>query len=150
MSWRSSVICGIVCITTVFLALTASSQEPPQAPPNFDTILAASENMTYEQLLTTIPQRQYRQELSFDPTSAQYFDEVTTQLKLTAEEHDIFQRHGFVSIDHEQRYSFGSAYYAIYTRDLPEAVRAKHTVVRQTIPLITLLRQDIVRLLVVR
>ncbi len=33
-----------------------------------------------------------------------------------------FKRNGFVSIDHGQRYSFGSAYYGIYTRDLPVLV----------------------------
>ena len=120
MSWQSRVFSGLTCITITLLSLTASSQEPlNQAPPNFDTVLAASEGMTHDQLLATIPQRQYRQKLSFDPTSAQYFDQVSTQLKLTAEEQEVFQRHGFVSIDHNQRYSFGSAYYAIYTRDLP-------------------------------
>ena len=31
----------------------------------------------------------------------------------------MFRKNGVVNVDHAQRYSMGSAYYAIYTRDLP-------------------------------
>lgn len=57
--------------------------------------------------------------LSFDPTGVRYFDRIDQQLKLTAEERDKYRQHGLVSVDHGQRYSMGSAYYAIYARDLP-------------------------------
>jgi len=60
--------------------------------------------------------------LPFDPRSVRYFDDIARELKLTPGERELFRREGFVSIDHQQRYSMGSAYYAIYTRDLPVLV----------------------------
>lgn len=57
--------------------------------------------------------------LSFDPTRLAFFEDVARELALTPEEKAVFAREGMVSIDHEQRYSMGSAYFAIYARDLP-------------------------------
>ncbi len=57
--------------------------------------------------------------LSFDPRSAKYFERIAQELRLTPEEQQVYQRQGFVSVDHQQRYSMGSAYFAIYARDLP-------------------------------
>jgi len=57
--------------------------------------------------------------LSFDPTSVAYFARVAEVLKLTDDERAIFQREGLVSVDHKQRLSMGTAYNAIYARDLP-------------------------------
>jgi hypothetical protein len=55
----------------------------------------------------------------FDVRKAKYFDLVTSTLKLDDDELGRLQRRGFVSVDHRQRYSMGSAYAAIYGRDLP-------------------------------
>jgi hypothetical protein len=60
--------------------------------------------------------------LRFDPRSVPYFDDIARKLALTPAEREIFRRQGFVSLDQRQRYSMGSAYYAIYTRDLPVLV----------------------------
>jgi hypothetical protein len=57
--------------------------------------------------------------LSFEPTQVRYFDRVARELQLTAQERQLYGTQGFVSIDHQQRYSMGSAYFAIYARDLP-------------------------------
>ena len=57
--------------------------------------------------------------LGFDPTGFRYFDSIEQQLRLTAEERAVYAEHGVVALDHQQRYSMGSAYYAIYARDLP-------------------------------
>jgi hypothetical protein len=57
--------------------------------------------------------------LSFDPTAIRYFDAISRELKLNTREVQIFRERGVVSIDHRQRYSMASAYWAIYTRDLP-------------------------------
>jgi hypothetical protein len=57
--------------------------------------------------------------LSFDPTAVPYFAHVAEVLKLTADERAIFQREGLVSVDHQKRLSMGTAYNAIYARDLP-------------------------------
>ena len=79
--------------------------------------------MTYGELHNARHQkRQYIEGLSFDPTDSTYFDRIREKLKLTEEEVDIFRRHGFVSVDHLQRHSFGSAYYQIYSGDLPVLV----------------------------
>lgn len=60
--------------------------------------------------------------LPFDPTAVSYFDRIADELKLTTREIQMFRGHGVVSIDHRQPYSMGTAYYAIYTRDLPVLV----------------------------
>jgi hypothetical protein len=60
--------------------------------------------------------------LPFDPTSVRFYAEIAERLKLTPDEKRIFRRRGVVGVDHEQRYSMGSAYHAIYTRDLPVLV----------------------------
>jgi hypothetical protein len=57
--------------------------------------------------------------LSFDPSRVKYFDRIANELQLTAEERQVFQRQGVVSVDHQHRYSMGSSYFAIYARDLP-------------------------------
>jgi hypothetical protein len=57
--------------------------------------------------------------LAFDPTKARYFDAIARELKLNAGELQMFRERGLVSVDHQQRYSMASAYWAIYTRDLP-------------------------------
>jgi hypothetical protein len=60
--------------------------------------------------------------LPFDPTSVRFYGEIAERLKLSPEERKLFRARGVVGVDHEQRYSMGSAYYAIYTRDLPVLV----------------------------
>ena len=85
----------------------------------FEQILAEYADMTYEQLKTRIPKRAYKDRLTFDPLSVKFYDSVAKKMELNQEEIEIFKRNGFVSVDHDQRFSFGSAYFAIYTRDLP-------------------------------
>jgi len=62
--------------------------------------------------------------LSFDPASARYAALVTNALALSSEEQAAFRRDGVVNVDHQQRYSMASAYYGIFTRDLPVLVTA--------------------------
>ncbi|XXX81541.1 DUF3160 domain-containing protein [Sorangium sp. So ce134] len=57
--------------------------------------------------------------LSFDPTTLKHFDVVARELQMTSAEREVFKRRGFVNVDHMQRYSMGSTYFAIYARDLP-------------------------------
>src|SRR5215510_11608339 len=78
----------------------------------FDDILAKYENLSYEQFRADLKPRTYVEKLSFDPTSVKYFEQATAKLQLNEQEQEIFKRHGFVSVDRGQRYSFGSAYYA--------------------------------------
>ncbi len=60
--------------------------------------------------------------LPFDVESAKYFTRVAENFLLTPEELTLLKRQGVVGIDHDQNYSMGSAYHAIYTRDLPVLV----------------------------
>ena len=90
----------------------------------FEQILAEYENMTYGQLKSRIPNRAYKDRLTFNPQSAKYYDSVIEKMMLNQKEIEIFKRNGFVSVDNDQRNSFGSAYFAIYTRDLPVFITA--------------------------
>jgi hypothetical protein len=57
--------------------------------------------------------------LTFDPLQLKHFDRIRQELKLTPEEVSTYAKHGVVAVDHGRRYSMGSAYFAIYARDLP-------------------------------
>ncbi len=60
--------------------------------------------------------------LSFDPLAARYATLSLDKLALSPEERAAFKRDGVVSVDHQQRYSMASAYYGVFTRDLPVLV----------------------------
>jgi len=65
------------------------------------------------------PQPAAADPLSFDPKQALYYPRIAQELQLTSDEARVFAEQGMVSVDHRQRYSMGSAYHAIYARDLP-------------------------------
>lgn len=85
----------------------------------FDALVAKYRDWRFEQLSGSVPQRDYLKTLTFDPSQARFYDEAVARLKLTDVEQQLLQRQGFVSVDHDQRYSFGTLYYAVYTNDLP-------------------------------
>jgi hypothetical protein len=81
----------------------------------------------HQNLDTATLSREWRLErkapgLSFDPSGAQYFDTVHNALKMTPQETEIFRRKGVVSVDHQQPFSMGGAYYTIWAKDLPVLV----------------------------
>ena len=88
----------------------------------FDELLAKHPDLTYRQLLDETPRRNYLEHLSFDPAQVKFYDETVKRLQLTVAEREILRKHGFLLVDHDQRYSFGSLYYAVYTNDLPVLV----------------------------
>jgi hypothetical protein len=85
----------------------------------FDRLVARYPDLTYRQLIDEMPKRNYLTRLSFDVSEAKFYDETVERLKLADVEQQMLRDQGFVSVDHDQRYSFGSLYYAIYTSDLP-------------------------------
>lgn len=92
------------------------------AEDRFDTLVANYRNLTFQELSEQTPSREYVAGLSFDPTTAQFYDDVVEKLQLTDAERQILNSRGLVSVDHGQRYSFGSLYFAIYSNDLPVLV----------------------------
>lgn len=89
----------------------------------FDTTVEKHRNMTFAQLRDKLAiGAPAPTGVAFDPTKARYYDEVSKALGMTENEKAIFARTGVVSVDHDQQYSMGSAYYAIYTADLPVLV----------------------------
>jgi hypothetical protein len=103
-------------------APTASAEGlNPAADPEreFDDLLARQADLTYRQLFDATPARDYLEKLSFDPTEAKFYDETVERLQLTSAEIELLDKNGFVSVDHDQRYSFGALYHAVYTHDLP-------------------------------
>lgn len=113
-------------LSVVPAAITSASAMKRPLPGNasperniFDKYLAAHPNLTADQVLATIPKRPYVEALSFDPSTAAYYKEVTDALQLTDQERSILQKQGFVSVDHRRHASMGSMYFDIYIRDLP-------------------------------
>ena len=123
--------CLFGTLTALALFATPASAEPPkQADARnkplevavFEKLLAKHQDLTYDELTAKLKQRSYLDKLSFDPTQAPSFDLVAKKMQLTKEERGIFARNGFVSIDQNRRHTFASAYYQIYTGDLPVLV----------------------------
>jgi hypothetical protein len=96
--------------------------QPPAREKRFDELLAKHAGLTFEELSAQTPQRSYVEQLSFDPRKAKFYDETVKTLQLTDAEQEMLRKQGLVSVDHGQRYSFGSMYFAIYSGDLPVLV----------------------------
>lgn len=107
------------------------AQLPPRPAhvPFFDVAQAFDEELSKQPALT--PPGLFRAlgivdaaepRLSFDPTKVRHFSTIASKLKLTDEERALYRQNGVVGVDQSQRYSMGSAYYAIYARDLPVLV----------------------------
>lgn len=88
----------------------------------FDDLIKKYPDLTFQQLSTETPKRDYVEKLSFDPSTAKFYDETVEQLQLTEREQEMLRSQGLVSVDHDQRYSFGSLYHAVYSSDLPVLV----------------------------
>ncbi len=57
--------------------------------------------------------------LGFNPSDCKYLNRIQKQLAMTKAESELFDRQGFVVINQEKSYNFGTAYRHIYGRDLP-------------------------------
>lgn len=117
----AAALAGLLAIPT---ARAADPTKPDVAKPLelqlFEKFLARNQDMTFDQLRAkALKPREYAGKLSFDPTKAKYFDRLNANFRLTADELAMFKQNGLVSLDLGRRYSFASAYYEIYTSDLP-------------------------------
>ena len=110
----------LIIVFALFMScwpLLATGQQ--LTPPLLPERLRELGDLDYERLAEAAPQPDYRSRLDFDPAQARYFDLVRKELQLTEEEVSIFRRQGFVSLDNGRRYTFSTAYYDIYSCDLP-------------------------------
>jgi hypothetical protein len=89
----------------------------------YEERLLKHQNLTYDELLKQLHKpRKYVEKLSFDPTRAEFFDEVSKKLALTPAEIEKFRKNGFVSLDLNAKHCMVSAYFDIFTKDLPVLV----------------------------
>jgi hypothetical protein len=103
--------------------LPPGSVAQPEIAARFEAELARFPDLEYPGLARELGLKPApRVALGFDVQKAQYFEHVAAALKLTAEEKARLAESGVVSVDHKQRYSMASAYFAIYARDLPVLV----------------------------
>lgn len=116
---RILTLVALLSLTGILLAQNKAERNEPVEKQVFDALLDTYENLTYDELASGLTKPDYLDKIGFDPTTAKFYPEMAERLKLNDAEKAIFKKHGFVSIDHDQRYGFGSAYYGIYTRDLP-------------------------------
>jgi hypothetical protein len=114
-----------VCAASGCAETSTAATAPPAPSPReqrFDHLVKKHARLTHADLVDRTPQRPFLERLSFDPADAKFYDQTVASLKLTDAEQDMSRSQGFVSVDHQQRYSFGSLYYAVYTSDLPVLV----------------------------
>jgi hypothetical protein len=101
-------------------AITASSGR--QIAARFSALVAEHPDLTYADLAARLDLARARAPEagpSFDPTRAEYWNQIRDKMELTPEEQDLYRRWGVVGVDHAQHYSMAAAYLAIYRRDLP-------------------------------
>lgn len=88
----------------------------------FDKLLEKHKDLTFEELKSKAVKPREYPALGFDPTTVAHFDTLDKKFNLTPAELAIFKKTGFVSIDQNRRHSFASAYFQIYSADLPVLV----------------------------
>jgi hypothetical protein len=88
----------------------------------YDDLVEKYHDLTAAQLLAETPKRAYLDKLSFDPAAAKFYSEAVEYLQLTDREQQLLRGQGLVSVDHDQPYSFGTLYHAVYSGDLPVLV----------------------------
>jgi len=103
-------------------ALSLLLSLPVHADPDYDALLAEQPDLSTRDYLRQLPAPDYRDGVDFPVEKAKDYKLVADALKLTREERALLSSNGFVLVDHEQRYTFGSAYYGIYAQDLPVLV----------------------------
>lgn len=104
------------------LALTLAAATPEADA--LRALIAKNKDLDAKTFLAELPKKNELTQLSFDPTEAEHYDRVVKHLNPTKEERELFMKNGFVVIDHQKNYSYGSAYFAIYTSDLPVLITA--------------------------
>ncbi len=101
-------------------ARAADGRDGTYAEQVFELLLGKYQDRSFEELYSKLERsRPSAQSLSFDPSRSKYFDRVKRELGLTDEEVALLKRNGFVALDLNRPYSFGSAYFEIYRKDLP-------------------------------
>jgi hypothetical protein len=65
----------------------------------FQRLLDRYQDLPAAQFLAETPRTSFLEELSFNPTKAQYYERVNAALQLSEEERQIFRRNGFVSVE---------------------------------------------------
>jgi hypothetical protein len=119
-------VAGLAVVSVLSAAEPPARDEAKKKPLElavFEKLLARHQDMTYEQLHAALyKDRKFLDRLSFDPTRAAFFDRIAEKLQLTRDERELFQKAGFLSIDLQRRHSFASAYFQIYSEDLPVLV----------------------------
>ena len=121
-------VAGVLGLSAMAAGCSTSSSEAASSPPapkreeRFEELLKRHANLSADALVASAAPREYLSKLSFDPAEAAFYDTVVERLVLTESEQRRLRETGFASIDHGQRYSFGSMYFAIYSYDLPVLV----------------------------
>lgn len=89
----------------------------------FDAALKKLGDVEFEQVMASYgPLASEQPVLSFDPTTADMFKEVSSALAMTEEEKRLFRQLGFVSLSRHNLGSMTGGYFGIYNRDLPVLV----------------------------
>lgn len=65
------------------------------------------------------PTNQYLQQISFNPTTVEYWNEFNLHFPLDTNELSVFQTNGFVASGRLGTYSFADSFYKVFTADLP-------------------------------
>ncbi len=83
-------------------------------------LLKEAEDMTTDELFAAFYQeRNYVEELSYDPLSADYIDLIEKEMALTSGEKEKLQKQGFAVLDRVRYASHPMGYLDIFVKDLP-------------------------------
>ena len=90
----------------------------------FNTELAAIGEMPVQDFATNGANIAYLPQLSWDPTTAQFWSNFKSQFHLSSNELAVFTTNGFVVSERLASDSFGRSYYSLFNADLPAFVTA--------------------------
>ena len=107
---------------------TAGQGQPPPSPAPlaaaFDAELARIGELSVEQFAERFsPAGPYLDKLSFDPTTADYFEKFQRRFNINGSQEARLRRNGFLAADCQMK-SFAQVYYQVFSSDAPVYVTA--------------------------
>ena len=106
----------------IFIIGIVNTRAQQQQRPDeiYEKILSEHKNMKTATLMERVyKKRQYINKLSFDPEKLTYYNQITKIFPLSEEEKNYLRKNGFIPVRKHTTETFGTAYYYIYTKDLP-------------------------------
>jgi hypothetical protein len=107
----------LFALTLCFATVSKADTQPHVSAADLELLQLGKQSSS--RFLATLPKPESLPKLGFDVREADFYPEIKRALRLLPEEEQSLKERAFAVVDHDQRYTFASAYLGVYTRDLP-------------------------------